>query len=47
MEQAKAVAASWARSFLAAALALLGDYLQERTNAEHLHLQDGGGVVEV
>jgi chromosomal replication initiation ATPase DnaA len=29
------------------ALALLGDYLQERTHAEHLHLQDGGGVVEV
>lgn len=29
------------------ASALLDNYLQERTNAEHLHLQDGGGVVEV
>ena len=29
------------------AFALLGNYLQERVDAEHLHLQDGTGIVEV
>ena len=29
------------------ALALLGDYLQERIDADNLNLQDGGGIVEV
>lgn len=29
------------------AFALLGNYLQERVDAEHLNLQDGTGIVEV
>jgi len=29
------------------ALALLGNYLQERIDADNLHIQDGGGIVEM